>query len=385
LTQNVRVSVRAPLDWVIGAAAAATVLAGTVSLLPGPAGVGGPRTLVPAAATPAAPAPTPSRPAAKPRRPAPRAHRRPTGRRPLYPLPAAAVQPEPCPPPPWHGPTAGPLPLGPPAVPESALPAALPVRPRTAQLGPVTGKGIWLTVWPDSRVDVPALVARARAAGMHQLWVRTGDPLNGFYGGRLLATLLPAAHRAGIAVIAWDFPTLSNPVADAARAARTLAYSVAGQRVDGFTADLETGPEGVHMDPRRVAVYLSRVRAVIGSRPLVATVFRPLDGLAGYPYLTEARYVDAFAPMDYWSCSEPGAVVAASIETLDRLRPVLPVGQSYDMGPEGGRPGLPTGREIWRFFDVAHRLGALGASLFDWEQTGPAQWAALAGYPWPGR
>jgi hypothetical protein len=52
------------------------------------------------------------------------------------------------------------------------------------------------------------------------------------------------------------------------------------------------------------------------------------------------------------------------------------------MAPEGGRHGVPTGREIWRFLDVAHRAGAIGASLYLYTETRRPQWAALSAYPW---
>jgi hypothetical protein len=106
------------------------------------------------------------------------------------------------------------------------------------------------------------------------------------------------------------------------------------------------------------------------------------DWLRAYPYGAEAPFVDAFAPMIYWSCTEPGAAVGQAIRALDHLRPVVPIGQDFDLGPSGGRPGLPAPTEIWRFVDVAHRLGAPGVSLYDLEAGGAAQLAALAAYPW---
>ena len=67
---------------------------------------------------------------------------------------------------------------------------------------------------------------------------------------------------------------------------------------------------------------------------------------------------------------------------LAALRPVHLIGQSYDMADEGGRHGVPTGREIWRFLDVAKRTGAIGASLYLYTETKAPQWAALSHYPW---
>jgi len=82
--------------------------------------------------------------------------------------------------------------------------------------------------------------------------------------------------------------------------------------------------------------------------------------------------------------TEPGAAVAEAVSRLARFgRPVHPVGQAYDMTDEGGRPGLPTGREVWRFLDVARRYGALGASLYTWHTVNAEELRAVGAYPWP--
>ena len=301
---------------------------------------------------------------------------------PLYPLPAPAAYPHPCPPPPRPvGPPPPPPPK--PKVKTKDLPAPVALVAHHANLHAIGGKGMWLTTWADSKVDVGAVVAKAHAAGLRQLWVRTGGTPQGFYGHHVLDALLPAAHAAGIAVIAWDFPKLSDPVADAARAARTVTSAYGGQRLDGFSPDIETINEGTFNAAPRIRVYLSRVRAAVGNMPLVATVMRPTEyQLATYPYRAEAPYVDVFAPMVYWSCSEPGQLAAESLRPLAKLRPVHLIGQSYDMADEGGRHGLPTGREIWRFLDVAKRSGAIGASLYLYTETRAPQWNALSRYPW---
>ncbi|MDX6234149.1 MAG: hypothetical protein QOH68_3242, partial [Nocardioidaceae bacterium] len=227
------------------------------------------------------------------------------------------------------------------------------------------------------------VIAKAQHAGLTQLWVRTGGSYQGYYGDRLLTALLPAAHAAGLRVVAWDYPTLSDPVADARRAARVTRGTFAGHRIDAFSPDIEEIAEGTFDSARRVRVYLSRVRRDAGNLPVVATVLRPLTpSLTGRPYRAMAPYVDAFAPMIYWSCNEPGATALSALQPLSRLRPVHLIGQSYDMGPEGGRHGRPTAREIWRFLDVAKRAGAVGASLYVYDQTRRPQWRALTRYPW---
>jgi hypothetical protein len=277
-----------------------------------------------------------------------------------------------------------PRPLGTPAVAEAAVPAPVAVSSRPASLHAAGGKGMWLTTWPKSTLDAAEVVRRAKAAGLRQVWVRTGGTKQGYYGDGLLAALLPAAHAAGISVIAWDFPSLSDPVADVVRAKAALTYSTHGERIDGFSPDLETKAEGVHATAKRVRAYLSRVQALAGARPVVLTVPRPTKSrLATYPYAATARYVDGYTAMIYWSCLEPGTTTLNAIRELKKLhRPVAVVGQGYDMGPEGGRHGLPTSAETWRFLDVAKRAGAFGASLYTYDTAGPHQWEPLAAYAW---
>jgi hypothetical protein len=295
----------------------------------------------------------------------------------LYPLPAPPVQPEPCPPPPIApGPASPPLPA--PLIKETAIPRVRAPTPPDASLTAIEGKGIWIADGPGTSLDVSSIVHTAHAAGLQQIWIRTGSTSDGYYGAATLKTLIPAAHAVGISVIAWDFPTLSNPAVDASRAVAALQAGV-----DGFAVDIESNAEGTYLTSRRVGYYLSLVRAASGSKPLIAVVPPPNSYWSTfYPYKTEARFVDAFAPMVYWSCTEPGAAVSAAITFLAKLRPVAPIGQDYNMASEGGRHGLPTGQEIWRFLDVAHREGAIGASLYDLEDGGRPQLRALHYYPW---
>ncbi len=292
--------------------------------------------------------------------------------------PAGAVQPEPCPPPPLPPGTGIYQPLPAAIVRERSVPIVGPPPPRHVDLAPISGKGIWLTTLPGATLNVGRVVRIAHRAGLQQLWIRTGSTHDGFYGANMLAALVPAAHAEGIDVIAWDFPTLSNPAADAARAVQTFRAGA-----DGFSADIEEEPEGTYATGRRAAYYLSLVRAAAGNRPVVATVPRPLSAnLTAYPYAAEAPFVDAFAPMVYWSCNEPGLATMTAMNALRALRPVAPIGQDYNMASEGGRVGLPTGQEIWRFLDVAKRGGAIGASLYDLESGGRADLSALGAYRW---
>jgi hypothetical protein len=335
------------------------------------------------APAPAAAATTMPSPATAPS-PSPKPAPRPAPKKPA-PAPLAAAPPEPpqagCPVPRRRsGQPLRPKTLKPPVVADAALPKPLPPRRKAPNLDVVSGKGIWVTNFKQTPVDVPGIVAKAKAAGLRSIWVRTGGR-QGYYGDQFLPRLVPAAHAQGIAVVAWDFPFLSDPVADADRARRAFADGI-----DAFAPDIETVYEGTYATHQRVALYLSLVRAHAGERPVAATVPRPTpQRRATFPYKAFVPYADLFVPMVYWSCNEPGKLVQESLRELGAMLPVAPVGQGYDMGDEGGRRGHPTAAETWRFLDVARRGGAVGAGLWTVERLGPGQLDALARYPWPGR
>jgi hypothetical protein len=363
----------------IAGAAAAVLLTGLLGTSYADAG---PTPAAKVALTADEPAPSPS-PAASPKvvgppapKPAP-TKTQPVAQRPVPP----AVPQAGCPVPKRSGRPYTPKPLKPPAVADAALPVALPPTTKAASIAAVSGKGIWVTNWKNDRVDVPGIVARAKSAGLHNIWVRTGGSKQGYYGDQVLPRLVPAAHKAGLNVVAWDFPFLSDPMADAVRAKKALATGI-----DAFAPDIETTAEGTHATSKRVTLYLSMVRRYAGDRPIAATVPRPTPKRrASFPYAAFKPYADVFAPMVYWSCNEPGKLVRQSLSELGRWLPVAPVGQAYDMAEDGGRAGKPTYQETLRFLDYARRGGAVGASLWTIEEIGGGQWKALSGYRWPGR
>lgn len=291
-----------------------------------------------------------------------------------------------CPPPPIISGPPGPPPAHPaPVVPDADLPIPPAPAPRVADLAAIAGKGMW--IWELAATEngnAAAIVARAAAAGLHQIWVRVGDSFDGFYGAGELAALVPAAHRAGLGVIGWGFPYLDDPVGDAAWTTAALDWvGPGGARLDGWAADLETASEGVDLSGRRAATYLGLVRPAARGRPLVATVFPPTGSFAtSYPYEAMAPYVDAFAPMDYWGCQQPASAATQSLARLAGLAPVELVGQAYDMADEGGRRAAPSAAEILSFLATARAAGAVGASFWSWQAADAAEWTAVATFPW---
>jgi hypothetical protein len=265
----------------------------------------------------------------------------------------------------------------------SKAPLALAGRPA----GPVlpAGKGMW--IWQVKRTeagDVNAIVARAKATGLTHVYVRTGSTNEGFYAAPFLDQILPVAHAAGLRVYGWDFPRLIDPAADVARAVAAISHRAPGDHgLDGFAPDIETRFEGVNITPEAAASYGAGLRAAVGpSYPLVAVVPKPSAFLHHYPYTEVTAAFDAIAPMVYWMTKDPAWDVAFAMETLAPLgKPVFPIGQAYDAGPEGGPRGVPSRDAIWRFMAQAADLGAPGVSFWSWQAADQQAWDAIRESP----
>jgi hypothetical protein len=100
--------------------------------------------------------------------------------------------------------------------------------------------------------------------------------------------------------------------------------------------------------------------------------------LKNYPFAEVTAAFDAIAPMVYWLNGDPAPDVAMAIQALAPLgKPILPIGQAYDGGPEGGHPGVPPRNEILMFLRTADQLGAGGVSFWSWQHADQQAWDAV--------
>lgn len=270
-----------------------------------------------------------------------------------------------------------------PETPSTAAPAPAAVSAPAARAGAPRllpfGKGMWLHQLSMAGNDPNAVVAQAKAVGLTHVYLRTGSSKSGFYAQDELNRLLPAAHAAGIKVIGWDFPYLFDPIADANRAKEMTDYTTpTGDRMDGFSADVETENEGVNVNPGTADAYSKTLRQLVGPEyPLIATVPRQWRG---FPYLELIRNFDAVAPMVYWMGNDPAATVSQVMDNLAVLgKPIMPVGQAYDGALDHGPPGAPSKAALDSFMNAAAGKGALGVSFWVWHLATPEEWTAIAG------
>jgi hypothetical protein len=254
----------------------------------------------------------------------------------------------------------------------------------TAALDPVYGVGMWLTPAVLNIASAQSIVTAAVESHVTHLYVEVAGS-NGVYGAQVLEHLLPVAHRAHIAVLAWVYPYLDDvpkDVAIALRAARFVATT--GDRPDGIAADVEQ-----NMEEPYVRAYSQVLRASLGPRALMIIAVYPPQSYWGerFPYSVAMQSWDVAAPMDYWDVgrtrvSESAAYdyIAASITgiraaTLDPVTPVEPVGQMFDVFGDGRHS--PTNAEVRGAIRAAQAGNTTGISFFEWNHATPGEWDAL--------
>ena len=156
--------------------------------------------------------------------------------------------------------------------------------------------------------------------------------------------------------------------------------SPSGDRLDGFSADIETINEGSHVSPEVALVYGRALREIAGPDfTLIATVPRPSPrNRPTYPYAEIVESFDAIAPMVYWLNRQPDTDVIGAMDELAKFgKPVFPVGQAYDGKAEGGRAGRAAARGAAALHAVAAGKGATGVSFWSWQAANGAAWAAI--------
>jgi hypothetical protein len=259
-----------------------------------------------------------------------------------------------------------------------------------ADLTPVRGLGMWCTPAVLAATPPAVLVAAAVKNHVTHLYVEVAGS-NRFYGPHSLDALLPVAHRAHIAVLAWVYPYLDNLPHDVDIALTVARYvTPSGDRPDGLAADVEQ-----QMGEPYVRAYSQILRARLGLRVLMAIATYPPQTSLGrvYPFQTVARSWDLIVPMDYWhvarrsySESEAYRYVATSITDIQQLsgNPAVPVevlGQMFDVYGDGQHS--PSAAEIRGAIRAALSGHATGISFFEWNHATPGEWDALTAFTQP--
>ncbi|HEX2090140.1 MAG TPA: hypothetical protein VHI54_09495, partial [Actinomycetota bacterium] len=159
-----------------------------------------------------------------------------------------------------------------------------------------------------------------------------------------------------------------------------------GQRFDSFALDIESFEvRDVAQRSARLLDLSARIRKAVGrDYPLGAIVISPVathripSGWPGFPYRALANYYDVFLPMGYYSYRTDGATAAFNYtrDTLQLLREDTRNGR-LPIHAIGGEAAYTDGAEAKAFVDAVKRFDAIGASLYDFDTSGPEDWAHI--------
>jgi len=270
-------------------------------------------------------------------------------------------------------------------------PATLTLSSLASPAALVAGKGMWLLYDDWRNIPDAQIIATAQADHVTHLYLEVAATATGFYGQPGLVDLLPQVHAAHIALVAWIYTSLGDPVQDAALAAQVAGFRTpGGDGVDGLAADLEE-----NLDPGNISSFAASARQALGQNYLLAAVVYPPQSNPGKTYAAMYRATAAFtvlAPMDYWhntpttfTAAQAGQYVAQSLQMLPGLTgganlPVEVVGQAYNMFTSGNY--APSGDEETAAMAAARAGGAIGYSMYRWGTATPAEWQAFANYDW---
>ena len=250
-------------------------------------------------------------------------------------------------------------------VPPTPQPPVLPVAP-APQGSAFDGNGMW--VWELSRSsggNLDAIAARARAAGITTLYVKSSDGPTTWR--QFSPALVSALHARGLRACAWGYVYGRSPIAEA-RAPRTALRRGA----DCFVIDAEAEYEGKYVS---AGTYTRKLRAYAGEDyPIGLAPFPYVDYHPAFPYSVFLGPDGAQfnLPQMYWrAIGTSVSQVFSHTYAYNALyaRPIYPLGQTY-----GGTPR----REVIRFRQTAQLYGATGVSWWSWQSTPGSGWSGLA-------
>ncbi|HEY4278697.1 MAG TPA: peptidoglycan-binding domain-containing protein, partial [Conexibacter sp.] len=234
-----------------------------------------------------------------------------------------------------------------------------------AGAGFFAGSGMW--VWylnRDEGGDPDAIAAKAAAAGVHTIFVKSADGDDVW--SQFSRTAVAALKATGLNVCAWQFVYGNDPAGEA-RAASVAAANGA----DCFVIDAEGAYEGKYAQAQ---TYMTDLRAAVGPDfPIALTSFPYINFHGAFPYSVFMAPGNATfnLPQVYWKAiGDSPDVSLATTYLYNRVYgpPVYPLGQAYDG---------TTATDVQRFRQLSEAYGARGVSWWVWDQASAANWTAI--------
>ncbi len=280
----------------------------------------------------------------------------------------------------------------------------LPALPAHAtDLTPYRGLGAWVDVFDyaprlQHNGDPPSVtadsVADMAALGVRTLYLQIGrddaHPTNKLIDAKQVRAFLGAAHRVGIAVVAWYVPSLDDVTADLRPIEGIHRLRVGGRGFDGIALDMESTNPVPDVNDRnaRLVDVTQRTRRLIGNGTPLGAIVYPAVQLEmlnpvlwpNFPYAQLEPSIDVWMPMSYYTfrSAESGYrdPLHYTTDSVDRLRAHL---THHDAAVHviGGIADLTTANDYDALLQAVHDTKAIGYSVYDYQTTSSAAWTFL--------
>jgi hypothetical protein len=229
---------------------------------------------------------------------------------------------------------------------------------------PFDGNGMWIWYLDKSDGgDLDAIAARANAAGVKTLFIKSGDGAT--YWTQFSPLVVGGLKQRGLNVCAWQFVYGKVPEDEADVGARAVQSGA-----QCLVIDAESDYEGKYT---QATTYMTRLRSLVSPGfPIGLTSYPYVDYHPGLPYsVFFTNGADFNLPQVYWKdigTSVDTAIQHTYVHNKIYGKPILPLGQSYsDPPPE----------DMTRFRQLAAVYGSSGLSWWSWQASTDRGWQAV--------
>src|SRR3954454_2445891 len=226
------------------------------------------------------------------------------------------------------------------------------------------GNGMW--IWYLDKSDggnLDAIAARANAAGVKTLFIKSGDGAT--YWSQFSPLVVGGLKQRGLNVCAWQFVYGKVPTDEA-----NVGAQAAQSGAQCLVIDAESDYEGRYSQAK---TYMTQLRSQLQPGfPIGLTSFPYVDYHPSLPYsVFFANGADFNLPQVYWKdigTSADTAMQHTYVHNKIYGKPIFPLGQSYNDPPPA---------DMTRFRQVAALYGSSGLSWWSWQASTDRGWAAV--------
>jgi hypothetical protein len=257
---------------------------------------------------------------------------------------------------------------------------------------PYEGLGTWIDIYDTEVWERPVHAVQSMAAhGIRTIYLQTSNfNRNGpFVHPDGVESIVDAAHRRGLEVVAWYLPGFRDVPTDLRRAIRSIRFRTdRGNRFDSFALDIESSEvRRPGLRTTRLLRMSAAIRRTAGAEyPLGAIVASPHRMVRtdprfwpGFPWRRLAETYDVFLPMTYYTYRVKGPRAAASYTAQNvRILRQETVGMNVPIHVVGGISFDATGAETQGFVHTVQERDVIGASYYTFSGITLDQWKALS-------